>query len=71
MDGRLSNAEKSMEGSLQGKRGRGWRGAEGVPWEWSGLGPAEPRKYHTHGTFVSGKDCPSVKASAAQKKEKA
>ncbi len=30
----------------------------------------EPRKYHTHGTFVSGKDCPSVKASAAQKKKK-
>jgi len=26
MDGRLSNAEKSMEGSLQGKRGRCWRG---------------------------------------------
>ena len=40
------------EGSIQ-MHGRDWRGGAAVPEEWSGLGPAEPRKAHTWGIRAS------------------
>ena len=57
------------KGSIQ-MRGRDWRGGAAVPEEWSGLGPAEPRKAHTLGTGASFTEHLYDQESAAKKNKK-